>query len=222
MIKPIEVLKKIDTQKILLFHSATGKDSICLLNLTYNLFEVTPVHMYIVKGLSFVESYIAWAENKYKVKFIQVPHFMLSYYLKNGTLGIKKNKDQKIFKLMDIAENVTNNTGIKWQIYGFKQSDGLNRRLMLRTYEDFAINRKTNKVYPLTDWKNKDCLKYIKDNRLIQPLNFGIKERSSGLDINDPIILKWVKTNYPADYNKIVSIFPECDIICWNHENKTN
>jgi 3'-phosphoadenosine 5'-phosphosulfate sulfotransferase (PAPS reductase)/FAD synthetase len=218
---PIEILKKIEAKKVLLFHSATGKDSICLLNLSYNLFEVTPVYMYIIKGLSFVEKYITWAEEKYKVKFIQVPHFMLSYYLRNGTLGIKKNPKQKIFKLLDIAKNVSLNTKINWQIYGFKQSDGLNRRLMLRTYEDQAICRKTKKIYPLTNWKNRDCLKYIENNRLIQPINFGIKERSSGLDISDPIILKWIRNNYLADYHKIVNSFPECDIILWNYEHES-
>jgi sulfate adenylyltransferase subunit 2 len=220
---PFEIIKKVreQTSDIVLFHSACGKDSIVLLDMLSKVFEkVQPVFMYIVKDLEHIQKYIYYAECKYQVKFIQTPHFVLSNILKNGILGIKANPKQKLFTLSKIAQNITENTKIEWQIYGFKQSDGLNRRLMLKTYDCEAISYKSKKAYPLSTFKNIDCLNYIKHFNLIYPQNYGIKDRSSDLNIADPLVLSWVKKFYPNDYMKIINIFPECDVILWRYENQ--
>src|SRR5690606_5405512 len=83
---------------VILFHSATGKDSICLCDLLSKQFnDVLCVFMYFVKDLDYENRYIAWAEKKYSnIKFIQVPHIALNSFIKVGYLGIKKdNKIQK-------------------------------------------------------------------------------------------------------------------------------
>ena len=59
--KTNEILKNLKqlADSVILFHSATGKDSIVLLDLLIKRgFKVQPVFMYMVKGLSFIENYI--------------------------------------------------------------------------------------------------------------------------------------------------------------------
>lgn len=65
--------------RVILFHSGAGKDSICLLNMMAPYFkEIVCVFMYTVKDLEHLNRYINWAENKYpNCRFIQTPHYGL-------------------------------------------------------------------------------------------------------------------------------------------------
>lgn len=89
-----EILNKLreKTDKVILFHSATGKDSICLCDLLSKQFnDVLCVFMCLVKGLEYENRYIAYAEKKYSnIKFIQVPHYALNSFIKVGLFGYKK------------------------------------------------------------------------------------------------------------------------------------
>jgi sulfate adenylyltransferase subunit 2 len=209
------------SDKAILFHSATGKDSIALLDLMQPHFShIHCVYMYTVKGLSFVEKYIQYAERKYKnISFMQVPHYTLTYNLRNGYLGVKKMNIKKSFSLADIDERVRHKTGIQWSFYGFKKSDSMNRRLMLNSYGDAPISHSTQKCYPLADWSNAGVLKYIQKNRLINPIKYGAGA-SGGETPSDIDFLLWVKRHYPQDYELIIKQFPMSEQIVFEHEYK--
>lgn len=221
--KTINGIKKVasQTDHLILFHSGAGKDSIALLDLCYPHFKkVTCVYMYIVKDLVHIKKYIDWAKNKYPgVNFLEVPHYALSSYIKTGYMGIKKDPSQKLLSLADINERARIITRTEWTIFGFKQSDSMNRRLMLRTYEDNIINNHTKKAYPLSEWRNKDVLKYIKMKRLITPITYGTAQ-SQGTAIDDKDFVLWCYKNYPADYRKIIQAFPESEVIVFEHLNR--
>lgn len=214
-------------RKIILFHSAAGKDSIALLNMCAPYFdEIICVFMYIVKDMEHINKYILWAEHKYpNVKFIQYPHYAIYTYIKYGHLGIKQDPSQRLYKLMDINNMARENTGLDWTMFGFKQSDSLNRRLMLRTYEMEAINEKSQKAYPLSHWKNRDVLAYISLNNIITPIQYTKQAQSQGTDINDITFLLWCQKNYPGDLKKIIAVFPQTEQMLFEfnyHEiNKT-
>ena len=221
--KTIDSIKKVaaQTDHLILFHSGAGKDSIALLDLCYPYFQnVTCVYMYIVKDLVHIKKYIDWAKGKYPgIEFIELPHYALSSYIKTGHMGIKKDLKQKLFSLADINERARLMIGSEWTIYGFKQSDSMNRRLMLRTYEDNIINNHTKKAYPLSHWRNKDVLKYIKMKRLINPIAYGVAQ-SQGTAIDDKDFVLWCYRNYPGDYQKIIKTFPEAEVIVFEHLNQ--
>ena len=82
----------------LLFHSASGKDSIAMLDLVAPRFRrVVCVYMYITKGLEHINRYINWAQSRYaNATFVQVPHYAVSSYIKFGFMGCKQNPKQKI------------------------------------------------------------------------------------------------------------------------------
>lgn len=213
-----------ETDSILLFHSLSGKDSIVLLDLCYKQVKrVIVVFMYLVKDLEHIMRYYNYAKAKYpNIEFVQVPHYALFNYIKTGYMGIKQNTKQRQWTLTDITEKLREKLGVEWACYGFKQSDSLNRRLMLRSYTDGkeAINWKTKKFYPLSTYKNKEILDFILDHRLKNPEVCGTNKQSSGVDIEDIEYQKYLKELYPADLEKIYKVFPMARIVMLKANNK--
>ena len=139
-LKSIKTLSE-KTERVLLFHSGAGKDSIALLELLSPHFkEVVCVYMYMVKDLNHINKFIRWAENRYKnAKFIQTPHYAYYNYKKMGIADTEQIPYAE-YNLSKITDKIIEQTGIEWAVYGFKQSDSLNRRLMLRSYENEITN----------------------------------------------------------------------------------
>lgn len=213
-----------ETDSILLFHSLSGKDSIVLLDLCYKKFNrVIVVFMYLVKDLEHIMRYYNYAKAKYpNIEFVQVPHYALFNYIKTGYMGIKQNTKQRQWTLTDITDKLREKLGVEWACYGFKQSDSLNRRLMLRSYTDGkeAINWKTKKFYPLSTYKNKEIMDFILDHRLKNPEVCGTNKQSSGVDIEDVEYQKYLKELFPADLEKIYKVFPMARIVMLKANNK--
>lgn len=197
------------TNKVILFHSMSGKDSIALLHLLYPHFDqITCVFMYVVKDLEHIARYMHYINKKYpKARIIQIPHFAVFSYIKTGHLGHRQNEKQRIFNLSDLTDNIREKTAIEWAFFGFKQSDSMNRRVMLRTYQEQAINEKNKKVYPLSTYKNNDIIEYIKAEKLITPEKYG-NSQSSGTDINDLNYLLFLRNHFPNDLKKVIAEFP--------------
>jgi len=223
--RPIEILKQIRTQtsEIILFHSLAGKDSIALLDMTCQIFSrVHCIFMYMVKDLEHMKKYKTFFQKNYtNAVWYEVEHFALASYRQSGHLGMVADETQKNNSLSKIMKQFREQLNLEWVILGSKQSDGLSRRLQLKTYEHQAIDQKNKKCYPLSALSNKEVLQYIQNANCIQPLNYGDNRQSQSNDITDGVFLSWCKTNYPGDYKKILNIFPECDIILYKHENKT-
>lgn len=222
----IDIIKRVaqETDKVLLFHSLSGKDSICLLDRVAPYFsEVVCVYMYIVPNLLCINRYMKWATSMYKnVKFIQCPHFAVSSWIKCGFLGMKENPKQKKLNLSDITEEARKKTGIDWVFYGMKESDSLNRRIFLRkTAEEsngLCINFKTKKAYPLHLHKHKDIVLYIKEKKLITNSDYGNKRSSSEHPAN-PIFLSWLRENFPSDLQQVYRYYPEAERILFEYDN---
>lgn len=217
-----KIIETIKENEVILFHSGTGKDSIALIDMLYKQGKkITPVFMYLVKGLEFENKYIKWAEQMYNVEFIQVPHHALLSYIKVGYMGIKKQDNVPRLTIAGIDERIRRTTGINCSVYGFKKIDGITRRMMLNDTEN-GIHPKTNKVYPLMDMKNSDVINYIRDNNLIEPFNYNPKLPSSGCDISTPEFLLYMKKKHPTDLQKIYNQFPLLPTILKRHERSEN
>ncbi|MGM9687122.1 MAG: phosphoadenosine phosphosulfate reductase family protein [Bacteroidaceae bacterium] len=205
--------------EVILFHSASGKDSIALLDILAPRFKrVVCVFLYVFKNAEHINRYISYAKKKYpNCEFVQVPHFAVFSYIKYGYMGHWKNPKQKLMNMSGIAEMVKQKLGIQWTFYGFKQSDSLNRRCMLRTYYMEAICEKSHKCYPLSHYKNKDILEYIERNGLITPERYG-PGQSSGQNITDIYYLLFLREKYPNDLRKLYAEYPECERILFEHD----
>jgi hypothetical protein len=190
-----------------------------MLSRQFNL--VVCVFMYIVPDMEYENRYIAWAERNYKnCRFIKTPHYSVYSFIKYGYLGIKKDPSMSKTKISIIDEKIKDITLIEWSVYGFKKIDGLTRRFMLNDCPD-GLHHTTKKAYPIMDFKNKDCLRYIADNNLITPFNYNIKKPSSGSDISQPEYLDYIRSHYPADLQKIFRQYPLTEITLFKYDTYT-
>lgn len=176
--------------------------------------------MYVVRDLAHINRYIRYATTRYPdARFVQVPHFATYSYTKSGYMGCVQNPKQRQYTMAQLTDIVRENTGIEWAFFGFKQSDSLNRRVMLRTYESEAINEKSKKCYPLSPYKNKDVLTYIESHGLITPERYG-KAQSQGCNITDLDYLLYLRENFPADLSKVLAEYPLAERILFEHDYK--
>lgn len=193
-----------------------GKDSLALLDLVYPKFDkIVCVFMHFVKDLEHINRFINWVKVRYpKVIFEQVPHWNLTYILRSGMYCVP-NPKVRLLKLADIDKAMRLKFGIPFAFYGMKKADSLNRRLMLNTYEN---GENKGKVYPLTDWTNKDVLAYMRMKQLPQPVRYS-KNASGGIGFNLECFL-WMRENCPQDLQKILKAFPMSGKILFDYDNK--
>lgn len=215
------------TDEIILMHSLSGKYSIALLDLLYpNFKRIVCVYLYIIPNLEHIMVYYRWAKRKYpNIEFIQAPHYGWYSYRKYGFMGMEADPKQRLWKLSDIIEKVRERTGIEWCCLGFKQSDSLNRRLMLRSYKDGkeSISWNGKKFYPLSTYKNADVLEYISANNLKMPETYGAKVgQSCGCSVTSYYYLVYLRDNYPNDLDKVYSTFPATRLLIEQFEKEIN
>ena len=180
---------KAKTNRVLLFYSC-GKDSIALLHwCAQNFDEVVCVFMYFVKDLEHIN--------------------------KSGLFCTPQNT--RILKLSDIIQSVRLETQIEYVFLGMKQSDSMNRRIMLRQYEMQAISP-TKLVYPFSLWKDKDVLRYISNNRLPKPIQYSNK-KSNGITFDLDVYL-YLREHYPNDLQKILDVYPLSEKILFDYDQK--
>lgn len=195
-----------------------GKDSLVCLDLLYSRFErIICVFMYFVKGLDHIERWIGWLKAKYpKIEFMQCPHWNLAYVLRSGMYCVP-NPKIKLFKLADIVKSIRLQTGVYYTCLGMKKADGMNRNLMLKTYE--ASNYENDGLfYPLAEWNQKDVISYMKQHGLPEPVRYG-KKASNGIGFNEDCFL-WLRDNFPQDLEKIYNVFPMSRRILFEYDNK--
>lgn len=221
-----EIIRDIEaeTDSIILMHSLSGKDSIALLDLCAPHFKrIVCVYMYAVANLDHIKPYHQYAASKYpNTEWVQLPHYGVYSYIKSGFMGCERNPKQRLWKLADIIGKVRERTGIEWCCLGFKQTDSLNRLLMLRSYKDGkeSICWAGKKFYPLSTYSNKEMLEYISHEHLKAPESYGGGGQSCGCDISDYHYLKYLSEHFPADLQKIYTIYPRTRFIIQEHEQK--
>lgn len=218
--KTKEVLSSVSkkTNRAILFYS-TGKDSIVSLDLMHEYFdEIICVFMYFVKDLNHINRYLNWAKIKYpKIKIVQVPHWNLTYVLRGGIYCVS-NPKVKVFKVAKVDEAMRIKYNVNYTFYGMKKADSMSRRLMLNTYENYTSE--TQKVYPLSEWSNKEVLAYIKAKKLPEPVRYS-KNASGGVGFNIDCFL-WMRNNEPKDLQKMLKTFPMSEKILFDYDTFKN
>lgn len=197
-----------------------GKDSLVCLDLVYPQFNrIVCVFMYFVPHLEHIDRWLRWVKAKYpKVEFLEIPHWNLSYILRAGLYCVP-NPKVKLIKLADVMKAIRLKTGIYYTFLGMKKADSMNRRLMLKGYEEQEYIH-NGSVYPLADWTQKDILAYMRQKNLPEPIRYSLKA-SSGVGFNLDCFL-WLRENFPEDLRRIYATFPLSERILFEHDNKQN
>ena len=211
-----KIIDSIEDTECILFCSL-GKDSLVLLDLLYPKFKrIVCVFMYFVQGLEHIQRYIDWLKIKYPlIEFVEIPHWNLSYILRSGLYCVP-NPKVRLIKLADVIHTMKLKYRINTVFLGMKKADSMNRRLMLKGYQDY---QKNGNVYPLAEWTQREILAYMRQNRLPKPVQYS-KKASGGVGFN-PECFIWLKQNYPQDLDKILKAFPMSSKILYDYECRT-
>lgn len=185
-----------------------GKDSVVTLDLCCRHFRrVVPYFYYLVPGLSYQEGMIRWAERKYGVEVVRMPHPDLSVLLK---LGFYRRRDLAvpIVSFPEALHYLRVRHGIWWVAAGEKISDSLWRRAMMKKSGSIDVNR--GRFFPVAHFGKRDILAYIRQKRLKMPPLYDVLGRSFGSLRPDALAI--VREHYPDDFEKIKRWFPLVEV----------
>jgi phosphoadenosine phosphosulfate reductase len=190
-----------------------GKDSLVVLDMCVRTFErVECFFMYLVPGLRVIEEQLRYAEERWKVKVHQYPHWVLGKLIKNGEFcpSHYRHDDLPDYKLHDIYALVMADLGIPLIATGAKRADSLWRRRMLKSWGDRA-----DCIYPCIGWSTFDVLSYLKAQKIPVPEGSGCN--ASGIDLTTPELL-YLYDHAPDDFAKLAQVFPYAPAVLWRRE----
>lgn len=197
-----------------------GKDSVVTLQLCVETFEhVEAFYMYHVLGLECVERGVDTAARRVGVKVHKVPHPDLARLMKNSILRPHSLEAERIkqIKQSDVEAAMRERTGIDWFAYGERASDSFARRLYTRKND--GIREEWKRLYPVWDWLHGDVIAYLKHKRIPLPERLGAADNKvmSGFSLN-PKPLSWMKHNVPADYARVLKVFPYAEAMVMRYD----
>lgn len=188
-----------------------GKDAHATLDLCCRVFRrVEAFYLYRVPGLQVIERLCDGVRRRYGVTVRHLPHFDLSRCFKFAVL-------QPHWAILDDTPRVTmhnvetafrRDANVQWIAYGWRRSDSRSRAIILSNNRGRDDNAR--RLFPLRIWRRRDVLTYLRINRIPMPPAFG-RDEQGGVDFH-PATLRYLRAFWPADYAKILEMFPYAEI----------
>jgi len=212
---PIQTMS-IVTDEVIVSYSG-GKDSAIVLDLCSRYFKKVHVFfMYIVPGLSFQENLMTWAEKRYGVSVLRIPHFILGNMLKFGVFRVE-DFDVPTIDVVDTYAYVRKFFDCHWIAGGERAKDSIQRNAQLK--KSGSINKVRGRFFPIMYWDKAQVFGYIKRHKLrIAPEAKHLGHSFRALDAQD---LLGIKRHYPSDYEKVKASFPFIEAEILHHELAT-
>lgn len=204
-----------------------GKDSLAVLDLCHRAFptsEGCTVHgffLWLVEGLECEERFLRAAESRYGMVIHRLPSPTRAFFLRNSVLT-KRRTDiegsiRRDLRWGDIEAIMRSRTGADWFAYGHRITDSLQRRAMIQS--SGGILEKPRRIYPIWDWKPRDVFGYLRARNIVIPPMFGsMRHKTAGVSPTDPEAMLFLKQNWPADYEKLVRVFPGIETLIYRDE----
>jgi phosphoadenosine phosphosulfate reductase len=203
------------TDSIIVSFSA-GKDSLAVLDLCSKRFKkVFSYFMYQVQDMSFQQRVIRWAEKRYNIEIVQIPHFNLPRMLNRTGLHMRGNELTEV-KATDCENLMRDHFGCEWLASGESKYDSLQRRGMLSVIGASSValgvaDEKRKRLYPICDWNRATVLVYLRRNKIPLPSIYSHMRSSFGRIRADE--LQVIHTHYPEDYAKLLKVFPFAEAV---------
>lgn len=181
-----------------------GKESVVVLDLCFRYFKnVRPFFMYICPDLSFQERTLEWYEKKYQTEIIRLPHMDVSEFFHYGSFRCA-DLTFPVVSINDIYKYIRLETDMWWIAAGERIDDSIVRRAMMKKSGSIDVQR--GRLYPVSMWKKKEIIDYIKFHNLY----LGADSRKMGFSFKSlwGKELLMVKNYFPDDYQKILRIYP--------------
>lgn len=206
-----------ETDEITLAFSC-GKDSIgAWLALRPHFRKITPIYMYLIPDLEFVEKSLRYYEDFFETEIIRVPHPSLIRMLRN--LVFQAPENCRIIELCGFAplnyEHIIGQLRIDLDIpdssyhaVGVRAADSPIRRAAVN--RSGSINRKKRQFMPVWDWNKARLLAELHKAKVKLPIDYQLFGRSfDGIDYR---FLKPIRDHLPEDYQKIINLFPLAEL----------
>ena len=170
-----------------------GKESAATLDLCHRYFaNVQAFFMYQVADLSFQEATLRWAEDKYGVEILRLPHFELSNFYRMG-LFCRFDATIPIVSINDIYAHVRAAFDTHWIAAGERVKDSVVRGAMIK--RSGSIDRTRGRFFPLAYWSKADVLGYVAQHALkVSPESRILGHSFRSFDPDD---VAAIKAHYP-------------------------
>lgn len=195
-----------------------GKESICSwLTLCKYFKKIIPYYLYTVPDLEFINKSVSYYEAFFNTRIIQLPHPSLFRMLNN--LVFQPPQHCSIVEQMylpridyeDIRKRLIIDYKLDKEIYiaqGVRRDDSLQRRIVIKRYG--VLNDKRHIFYPIFDWNKQRLVECLKENKIKLPIDYQLFGRSfDGIDYR---FLKPIHDFFPADYRRIIELFPLAEL----------
>jgi hypothetical protein len=210
------VAKISDGQALLAF--STGKDSVVAwLQMRRHFKKITPVYMYLIPDLEFVEMGLRYYEKFFKTKILRMPHPSLYRQLNNLTFqapencAVIENAMLPNFEYEDIFAVVRQELGLPENTYagtGVRARDSIARWVSIKTHG--PLNESKKSFFPVFDYTKAMMVQELRAAKVRLPVDYRMFGRSfDGVDYR---FLKPLKEKFPADYKKILEFFPLAEL----------
>jgi 3'-phosphoadenosine 5'-phosphosulfate sulfotransferase (PAPS reductase)/FAD synthetase len=186
-----------------------GKDSWAVLQMAVDTFghgNVRGIFCWLVRGLECEERMIRRAEKRYGISMLRLPNPSLALYVQEGYCMSQRRALRRGYKWASVQDIARNRTGYNWVLYGHRQNESLQRRGMLNGAQGYMPDLK--KAYPIWDWNAEQVYTFLKSKKIEFPFLVGYD--TSGVSLTTSS-LKWLKNDFPQDYEKICRQFPEAE-----------
>ncbi len=202
------------TDGVAILAFSTGKDSVASwLQMRRYFKKIVPVYMWLAPNLSFVERSLTYYEDFFETRIIRLPHPSLYRMINNLVFQAPENcavveeAGLPEFDYLTINQIVREDCGLPENTYaasGVRARDSLNRWTAIKKYGPLHEGRKT--FFPIFDWDKARMVRELRMSGVRLPVDYRMFGRSfDGIDYR---FATAIKKHYPADYEKILALFP--------------
>lgn len=192
-----------------------GKDATATLDLCAEHFPPHSIYayfQYIVPGLSFQDSYLAYLERRYAdalaAPIIRLPHWTLSHLYR--AFAFRERTLSGVVcppvRIRDVFAYLRRETGADWIATGEKCCDSLERNAQIRHCQ--AIDATRRKLYPIAFLSQGAVFSYLRSRNIALPPEYGTLGSGRSFGSLWYREVAPIRERYPADYAKILRYFP--------------
>jgi 3'-phosphoadenosine 5'-phosphosulfate sulfotransferase (PAPS reductase)/FAD synthetase len=183
-----------------------GKDSLAVMDLCVRAGrQVEAFLMYFVPGMDYTQHWVDYAARRWSVKVRLYQHFTISYFIRRGVFRSAPAPSFPRIKVEDVIAKAREDSGIEWAGFGYKLIDSLQRRGWWKRHAETGCDAGTKRFAPLLHWNNTHVKAYLSRRGIPCPGIDG--KRSTGISLT-PDCLEWLRTEWPADYRRVLEVFP--------------
>lgn len=188
-----------------------GKDSLAVLDIACQTFKnVVPFHLYLVRGLRFVEDVLDDCEKRYNLRVQYYPHTIGMSANYSGIycdIGSNAAPDLPI-EYKDLVASIQHILGGHPVLTGCRRSDSHQRRLLM----DRGL---MPGLHPIANWTKQTVTAFLSRRGIKAPPSMPGRTTGASLAIDD---LLWMYDNHPEDFATLAESYPYIHAAVWRRK----